>query len=187
MKNKVQKKEELKMLEEKFPKTKMSIFTTFARGGEKGLSVAQSQELKRALRSVGSEYLVTKKSLIEIALRDLKYDGLDVYSMQGSVGVILGNEDTYAIAKKLHEFAKKNPALKFFGGFADGVFLSKEMIVEMALMPSREASLARLFGMMKYPITSLAMVMKQIADKQSEGTPVVEAAPEASTNPEATE
>ena len=45
MKTKVQKQEELKMLEEKLPKSTITIFTTFARAGEKGLGVSQIQEL----------------------------------------------------------------------------------------------------------------------------------------------
>lgn len=154
------------MLEEKVPKSKITIFTTFSRAGEKGLSVAQMQELKRALRAIDSEYLIAKKSLVDIALRELKYDGLDIYGMDGSVGLVLGHgEDVYGIAKKLYEFAKKNPALQFFGAFSDGSFLAREAFIEMALMPSREVLLARLFGMMKYPISSLAMVLKQISEQ----------------------
>lgn len=166
MKSKLQKIDELKKLEEALPKAGITIFTTFAREGEKGLSVSQIQELKRALRALDSSYATAKKTLLDLALKDLKYEGVDVYGMQGSVGLVLGDGDSYAVAKKLYEFAKKNQALQFFGAFSAGKFISKEEFISMATLPSREVLLARLFGMMKYPLSALAMVLKQIGDKK---------------------
>lgn len=168
MKTKSQKQAELRSLLEKLPAATISIFTTFAREGEKGLSVAQMQELKRALRKLGSEYLVAKKSLVDIAAKELKYDGLDVFSaLQGSVGIVIGRDDAYAIAKSLYEFAKKNQALKYFGAFYDGKFIDPEAFAEMATMPTREQLLAQLFGMMQYPLTALAIVLDQISNKKN--------------------
>jgi large subunit ribosomal protein L10 len=166
VKTKVQKKSELKALEEKLPKAKITIFTTFAREGEKGLSVSQLQELKRALREMGSEYSTAKKTLLEIALKDLKYDGIDVYALQGSIGLVTGDSEPYGVAKKLYEFAKKNPALKVFGALVEGKFVGKEEVTLMATLPSREVLLSRMLGMMKFPLTALAMVLKQIGEKK---------------------
>lgn len=165
MKPKSQKKEELKKLKAKLPKSKITIFTTFSRAGEKGLSVAQMSELKRALRSIGAELLVTKKTLMDLALKELKSEA-DVYSMEGSVGLVLGTEDVYGISKKLYEFAKKNKALQFFGAIFESHFIGKDGFLEMAMMPSREVLLARLFGMMKYPISGLTIVLNEVAKKK---------------------
>ena len=165
MKPKSQKKEELKKLKAKLPKSKITVFTTFSRAGEKGLSVAQMSELKRALRALHAEYFVTKKSLMDIALKELKNEA-DVYGMTGSVGLVLGDEDAYAVAKKLYEFSKKNQALKFFGAIFEDHFMDKERFLEMAKMPSKETLLARLFGMMKYPISGLAIVLSEVAKKK---------------------
>ena len=172
MKSKVQKKEELKKLKAKLPKSKITVFTTFSRAGEKGLSVAQMSELKRILRSMDAEYFVTKKTLIDLALKESKNDDLptqtdvDIYDIDGSVGLVLGNGDVYAISKKLYEFTKKNKALQFFGAIFDSHFMGKEGFLEIAKMPSRDILLARLFGMMKYPVTSLTVVLNEISKKQ---------------------
>ncbi len=169
MKTRSQKQTEVGKLKEKFPKSTITIFTTFAREGEKGLSVAQMQELKRALRSLKqSEYLIAKKSLTDLTVKDLNYDGVDVFSMQGSLGVVVGNDDAYSIAKKVYEFSKKNQALKFFGAYFDGSFLDVERFMEMAKMPSHIELIARLLGMLKYPLSSLTIVLKQISDKKQE-------------------
>jgi len=176
MKSKSQKKEELKKLKEKLPKSKITVFTTFSRAGEKGLSVAQMSELKRALRSIEAEYFVTKKTLIDLVLKESNPiaggEGVDVYNMDGSVGLVLGSGDVYAISKKLYEFAKKNKALQFFGALlhqdyeGQAIFMSKDGFLEMAMMPSRETLLARLFGMMKYPISGLVIVLSEVAKKK---------------------
>ncbi|OGN01820.1 MAG: 50S ribosomal protein L10 [Candidatus Yanofskybacteria bacterium RIFCSPLOWO2_02_FULL_43_10] len=173
MKSKTQKSTELKKLKTKLPKSKITVFTTFSRAGEKGLSVAQMSELKKALRTMDAEYFVTKKTLMDLVLKESNPpaggEGVDVYNMEGSVGLVLGSGDVYAISKKLYEFAKKNKALQFFGAIFESHFMDKEKFLEMAKMPSREILLARLFGMMKYPVSGLAMVLSEIVKKKQVG------------------
>lgn len=178
MKTKVQKKEEIGKLKGILPSSTITIFTTFAREGEKGLSVAQMQELKRALRALNkTEYLIAKKSLTDLTLKELKYDGVDIYGMQGSLGIVVGNDDAYAVAKKIYEFSKKNQALRFYGALLDGAFLDTEHFLEIAKMPSRIELVARLLGMLNYPLTSLAIVLKQIGESKGTAAPAPAEAP----------
>src|SRR3989344_5891500 len=166
MKSKVQKSEELSKLKKKIPGLKISVFTSFSKAGEKGLSVAQMTELKRLLRSLGAEYFVTKKTLIDLATKDKNYDGLDIYSMDGSVGMVLGGDEPYTVAKKIYEFSRKNPSLHFWGALMDGKFLSKELFLEIAKLPSKEVLIGRLLGMLTYPMRGLAVVLSEVAKKQ---------------------
>jgi len=187
MKTRSQKQSELGKLKEKLPKSTITIFTTFAREGEKGLSVAQMQELKRALRALnGSEYLIAKKSLTDLSLKELKYDGVDIFGMKGSLGVVVGNDDAYSIAKKVYEFAKKNQALQFFGALFDGAYIDADRFVEIAKMSSRIELIARLLGMMRYPLTSLAIVLKQISEAKEKNAPAPAPAAEPAAPAEAT-
>ena len=150
MKSKTQKNQELKQLKNKLPKSKITIFTSFSpstrsgqvKAGEKGLSVSQMTQLKRLLRSSGSEYLVTKKTIIDIATKDKNYDGLDVYGMDGSVGLVFGGGDSYGIAKNVYDFSKKNTALRFWGAIIDGKFIGADAFLEIAKLPSREVLIA---------------------------------------------
>lgn len=166
MKSKIQKSEELKLLKDKLPKSKITVFTSFSKAGEKGLSVAQITEMKRLLRSLHSEYFVTKKTLMDLAFKDGKYDGLDIYGMEGSVGLILGDDEPYLIAKKIYEFSKKNQALHFWGVIMEGKFLSKEGFMEIAKMPSKEILIGRLLGMMTYPMRGLAVALSEVAKQK---------------------
>jgi len=167
MKTKAQKKENIDALAKALPGASITIFTTFARAGEPGLSVAQMQELKRSLRASGGQYLAVKKTLVEKALQDAKYDGIDVFSMDGSMGLVLGSGDVYAVAKTLYQFAKANPALRLFAAWTDGHALTKEELTDMATLPSRDELIARLLGMLQYPVKSLAIVLDQIAKQKT--------------------
>lgn len=174
MKSRNKKTDELKAIKNRLPQSKMVIFTTFSRAGEKGLSVAQMTALKRLLRSLGSEYFVTKKTLIDLAARDKNYDGLDVYSMEGSVGLVLGppvgeagSGDPYGIAKSVYDFSKKNPALHFWGAIMDGKFIDVNAFLEVAKMPSREVLIGRLLGMLTYPVRGLAVALNEISKRKN--------------------
>lgn len=167
MKTKQQKQSELHKLKEQLPKQETTVFTSFARQGEPGLTVAQMQQLRRALREVGGSYLTIKKNLVDIAVRDLHYDGLDVFGMTGSIGLVMGEKDGQALMKKVYDFAKKNPALQLFSAINEGAVLSREQVIELASLPSRDVLIARVLGMAKYPIAALAMVLSQIADKSA--------------------
>lgn len=164
MKTKGQKKQELKSLQNKLPDSQITVFTSFARSGEKGLSVAQMTQLKRLLREAHSEYVVTKKTLIERATAG---KNVDVYGMDGSLGLVVGKDEPYGIAKKVYDFAKKNPALQFFGAIVNGEFISKDAFMEMAKMPSKEVLIGRLLGMLTYPMRGLAVALNEVAKKKT--------------------
>ena len=61
------------------------------------------------------------------------------------------------------------------GGFMDGKVISLEEIMALAELPSKDVLQAQALGMMLAPITSLAIVLKAIAEKG--GEPAAEAAP----------
>jgi|SRR3989344_4461277 len=170
MKSKQRKSEELSKLKVKLPKSKITVFTSFAKQGERGLSVSQATQLKRLLRANEAEYFVTKKTLMDRAIRNIdisKYQEVDVYGMSGSLGLVLGYGDPYDIAKKVYEFSRKNQALEFYGALLDYRFITKERFLELAKLPSKEVLLGRLVGMLTYPMRGLAVALSEVAKKQT--------------------
>ena len=167
MKTKLQKREELKSLKAKLPDVQITVFTSFAKKGQPGLSVAQMRTLKKSLRAVDSEYLVTKKTLIDLATQGLTDDKFDVYGMEGSMGLVLGKGDPYTAAKKLYEFAKANPAMDLLGAIFGGKFLTKDAFMEIAKLPSKEVLIGRLLGMLTYPVRGLAVALSQVAKQKT--------------------
>ena len=165
MKSFAQKKEELAELKNKLAKAKIVVFSSFAREGEKGLNVSNMRELKKGLKAFDSEYLVEKKTLLDKSLKNVEHS-VDVFEYNGSLGVALGYGDGQATAKTIYNFAKKHPALKYFGAIWNGKFMDLTQFTEFAKLPSKDIMIARLLWMMKYPISALAVTLKQIADKK---------------------
>ena len=165
MKTFQQKKIELSNLKDRLAKARITIFTSFARVGEKGLDVSSMRTLKKGLRDVNSEYLVEKKTLLDRALKENKKE-IDIFQYQGSMGVALGYGDEQSAVKSVYNFARKHPALKYFGAIQAGKFMDLVQFTEFAKLPSKEVMIARLLGMMRYPISALAVALDQISKKK---------------------
>lgn len=166
MKSKLQKNESLRKLKDKISKAKITVFTSFARAGEKGLSVAEIRELRKSLKNSESEYLVEKKTLVDKSLKEAKKKDADVFSYDGSLGLVFGFGEETATAKSVYEFARKHPALKYFSAIWGDRFLDLTQFTEFAKLPAKDVMIARLLAMMKYPLLALAIDLKQIADKK---------------------
>ncbi len=159
MKSKSQKKEELAKLKGKISKSKITVLTSFAREGEKGLNVSAMRELKKGLKTLDAEYLVEKKTLLDKALKEDK-KVIDVFGFAGSLGAVFSRGDEVATAKSVYTFSKKNPAFKYFGAFFGDKFLNQAEFAELAKLPPREVLIGRVFGMMNYPISGLVNVLQ---------------------------
>ena len=166
MKTREQKRKELAALKDKLSKSKIAIFTTFAREGEKGLAVSGMRGLKKDLRAADSEYVVEKKTLLDKALTENKKN-INVFQFPGSMGMVFGYGDEAAIARSVYNFAKKNPALKYFGAFWNGRFMDLAEFTEFAKLPTKEVMIARLLGMLMYPVSALAIVLNQISKNKN--------------------
>lgn len=174
MKSKIQKKEAVKDLDNKLSKANIIVFTSFAKEGEKGLNTSQMQTLKKSLRSSNSEYVVGKKRLIDVALKNNpstraqgegKHSQIDIKEMEGSVGVVFGYDDALATSKALYDFSKTAPALRLLSAIMGSEYLSGEKIIALGKLPSREVLLSRLIGMIQYPISGLVSVLSQASQK----------------------
>ena len=76
----------------------------------------------------------------------------------------------------INKYAKQlNDKFVIKGGFMDGKVLSLEEIMALAELPSKETLQAQALGMMLAPLTSLAIVLKAIAEKNGEPAPAEEA------------
>jgi len=145
----------------------------------KGITVAQDTELRGELRKNEVEYSVIKNTLTRLALDSLGLDELDPV-LHGTTSLATSNGDPIAPFRVLTDFAKKMPADTFQvkAAFMDGKVLSEEEIARIAALPSKDALYAQVFGTLLAPITSLAVVLNQIVEKQNGGPVEAEAAAE---------
>jgi len=143
----------------------------------RGLTVQQDTELRKQLREAGVTYKVYKNTMMNFAFKGTDCEGLSDL-LNGPSALAVSKDDATAPARILCEFAKKAPKLEVKGGVVEGKVVDVAAINEVAQIPSREVLLGRLFGSFQSPIASFARIVKQIAEKDSEGAPA-EAAAEA--------
>ena len=89
---------------------------------------------------------------------------LDEY-LDGPNAIAISKDDATAPARILAKFAKDAKALELKAGVVEGQKYDAAALTELAKIPSREELLSRLLGSMQSPITNLARVLNQIAEK----------------------
>ena len=125
----------------------------------KGLKVKDMLDLRDQLKKAGSKLVVTKKTLLEKAMKE-KGIGVDLKGMAGQIGAIFAFEDSLAPMKTTNTFAQKNDNLKIVGGYFENEIQSAASIVAIANLPGREELLARLVGTLAAPISGFASVLQ---------------------------
>lgn len=120
-----------------------------------GLTVAETNELRRKLRETGSDFKVYKNTLAMRAFNDLK---IDLGELDGPKAMAFGT-DAVAPIKVLSDYAKKHPALELKVGYVDGEKADEEMLKSLAAIPSREGLLTMLAGGLMEHVKNFAIAL----------------------------
>jgi large subunit ribosomal protein L10 len=124
----------------------------------KGMSVAEMNDFRNALRNASIEYRVVKNTLARIAAEETQVaPAKDNFT--GPVGIALGYDDPVSVTKAVFEYAKKNDKLKVTSGIIEGEFCDAARITSISLLPPREALLGMLAGCMQAPAGKLARLL----------------------------
>lgn len=122
---------------------KMKNASTYVLFEYRGLTVTETNELRRKLRESGSEFKIYKNTLTKRALDSLNVN-LDEH-LNGPKAIAFGS-DAVAPIKVLSDFAKSHKALELKVGVVDGEVADQAMLNELASIPSREGLLTMLAG-----------------------------------------
>ncbi len=130
----------------------------------RGLTVEQDTRLRRNLREAGCEYKVYKNTLMKRAFEGTDLAQLDPL-LEGPSALAVSKVDETAAIRAVNNIAKESQALEFKGAVVEGTFYDADGVRGLADIPSREELIARLLGSWKSPITNMARVLRQIAEK----------------------
>ncbi len=130
----------------------------------RGLTVAEDTQLRKQLREAGVTYKVYKNTLVNRAIEGTEFAGL-AEVLEGPSAFAISTTDATAPARVLAKFAKTAPALEMKAGVVEGTFYDAAGMASIASIPGREELLSRLLGSMQSPVTNLARVLNQIAEK----------------------
>mgnify|MGYP000204157766 CR=1 FL=1 len=139
-----------------------------------GLTVEQDTQLRKQLREAGVVYKVYKNTLVKRVVAGTEFESI-ADTLEGTNAIAFSKTDATAPARILANFAKTAEKLEIKGGVVEGNAYDAAGIMEIAKIPGREALISRLLGSMQSPITNMARVLNQIAEKG--GAANCEAAP----------
>lgn len=126
----------------------------------RGMTAAESTEMRKRLRAVRGEMRVAKNTLVRRAIKGTKYEALDA-NLGGQVGVILSYEDPVVLAKTFTGFGPLGEKLKLRGAVLDGKPLTPAEVQALATLPSREVIFGQLLGLLNAPATQLVRLLNE--------------------------
>lgn len=156
---KSKKAEMINAIEKAFSASKSIVFVNFH-----GIKVGDETRLRSNLREKGVGYKVARKTLFAKAL-DGKAEG-ELPELTGEVAMAYA-DDALSPAREVYNFQKDNKiSLGILGGIFEGKFVGKEMMMELATIPSREVLLSKIAFLLQSPMQRFAIAVNEVAKKK---------------------
>lgn len=131
----------------------------------KGLTVAEVNEVRTALKAESVKYQVVKKTLLKRALAEKGLSG-DQPDLPGEVAVayLATGDDVTAPARLLGPAVKKfKQKLEFLGGFVNGAYLSLAETIGIASIPPVQTLRGMFANVLNSPIQRFAIALGEVA------------------------
>ncbi len=130
---------------------------------QSGMTVAESSDLRRAIREAGASYQVAKNRLARRALEGTQFEALQSYFTGPTA--IAASSDPVAAAKVCVDFAKKNDKLAILCGCLGSQVLDVQGVESLAKLPSLDELRGSLIGLLQAPATKVAGVVQAPASQ----------------------
>ncbi len=133
------------------------VFVSF-----KGIDANEQVILRKKLKTENVGYKVVKKSLIKRALGDKSISG-EMPELPNEIAIGYG-ADLLAPAREIYEFQKiYKKGFQIVGGVFEGVYKSREEMMSIATIPSREVLLSQIAFLLKSPLQRLAIAVNEVS------------------------
>lgn len=143
----------VEQLSEKMANAASGVFVDY-----RGINVADDTALRAELRAAGIEYTVIKNTLTLRAAEKAGINGLESI-LKGPTAMAIHPTDAVLCAKKISDYAKKNPKFVVKAGFVDGKYLNPDGVKALASLPPKEVLMSQVLGTMLAPVSGLATVL----------------------------
>ena len=136
-------------LKARFEQAQSTLLTEY-----RGLSVAETTELRRALGS-DVTYSVAKNTMIKLAAREAGIE-LDESLLTGPTAIAFVHGEAVDAAKAMKDFSKDHKNFVIKGGYMDGATIDAAQVEAIAELDNRETTLAKLAGAMQGSLAKAA-------------------------------
>ena len=166
-----QKQADLSALVEKIKGAQAGVLVDYT-----GITVEQDTKLRSSFRTSGVDYKVYKNTMTSRACDEVGYAEMKEL-LKGMTAFAFSSEDPIAPARIAKKFADDIETFDIKGGFLDGRILSRDEVLELADIPSKETLIAKLLGSIRSPLYNLAYALQAVIDKGGEAAAAEDAAP----------
>jgi len=149
-----EKKDFVEKMKDEFESSSSIIVTHYS-----GLSVTETDNIRKEMRSNGAKFKITKNRLTKLALAETKFkDIADLFT--GSTAIAYST-DPVAPAKVAVNFEKKYGNFKIIGGGYDGEKIAIDKINFLATLPSLDEIRGQFIGLIMRPAQKIATIIKE--------------------------
>lgn len=150
-----QKKEEIvKNLKEKISQMKSFVLIDYT-----GMKVAEMARLRRDLKKDDAELKVTKRRLLNIALKESDLN-INPLFFKGQMAIVFGYGDEIAPAKILNSYIRAGKPIKILAGLIGDRYFNDKEVISLARLPGKEELLAKLVDTVFAPLSGLINVLQ---------------------------
>lgn len=130
------------------------------------MTVEEAQTLRNEIRQTGAEFVVGKKRLVRVALREVGIE-LDESAWEtGNAGLLVGDAETAInaakVIEKLYKKNKDNRKINYRGAYFDGIVMNAAEAASIAGMPDRQTLRSMMVGCLAGPARMLATVLNEV-------------------------
>lgn len=143
---------------------RMQVAHSLAFVSLKGLTVKDSEELRKNLRKESIDCMMAKKTLIRRSLEQSSIQNVDPKQFEGEVAVVCGYGDEVAPARIIAAFAKTHEALQILGGIimqqgGQPLVIDAAGMKRLAYLPSQQELRAKVVGSLSNPLRGFVSVL----------------------------
>lgn len=126
----------------------------------RGLSVKETQQVRRALTAAGAHMKVYKNNIVKIALENADMPALE--NVEGTCAYVFYEKDPVDAAKVIKEQSEKLKKMSFVAGIADGKALSADEAKAYADLPNREQLMGQIAGLISGFARGIAVCVNEV-------------------------
>ena len=124
----------------------------------RGITVKESQQLRRSLTEAGATMKIYKNNIVKIALKDHDLPELDDI-LVGPCAYVFYEKDPVEAAKAIKQTSTELKKIEFLGGISDGQAITAEQALAIADLPGRDQLIGMLANVLASPLTGIARVL----------------------------
>ena len=158
--NRSEKKDFVQKLKEELNSSSSVIVAHYS-----GITVDETEQLRKEMRNNGAKFKVTKNRLTKLALQDTHFNSIaDLFTGPTAIAY---SDDPVAPAKVAVIFEKKFENFKIIGGGYDGDKIDSNKINFLATLPSINELRGKILGLISAPAQKIASIVKEPAGKMA--------------------